>query len=507
MKYEFMKPDKFAKKNVARDALKKCLADEYRDELKGQKVAITEELIVEYLRRIIDRKKAELDVVKIKERMQEELPVKITLLKQCIKELEKIVENEENYYADLVSMIFWGLLYADPSNDIFQKSDDKTGAKKVKDRELGKAKEEIKSVWRSKSNDNKINKEVVRNNYPIPVVTESYVEGESEITSLLGGCLQFHKVMISKENIGLFDNMTKSDSFSKYSFPKAYNIYEQLKNSPIENLLLMEYSLGMGYVNKVYPHVSKIGKFDDLQNVLEFVRKGVQIVPFYIRGKVVDVLWKYLDYDISDQQSIQNACNLVDYVSKTINDIFEQTLEVWWYFYCLKPSVFYTYEMKLTLEAYWKSYFDNQRAYEDWIKYCGIHDWRNITKVDDCFTNVDAEQSAIDVGLYKSRLDFLDVKENVHSLLINSPINDIGCFIIKQCEVRLKKKVLMQENEDLYQEFNKIRDEIYEQMREEEKKEFYKKDVKVSNTMKTVKVSHVYAILTKAIIEGLINTK
>lgn len=441
---------------------------------------------------------------KVKNDVKTDSKINEMLLNKCVDAIDEILSDGKNYHADLLSAIYMGLLYVDEANDFFNNNLNKSSKEYIKYDVNELIKEELRSVWSSRSNDNKIDKDVARKNYPIPIIDKVDENGERQIISLPGGCLDFHKTMISKENIGLFDNQTKGESYAKYSFPKAYAIYERLKTASVENMLLMEYALGMGYVNQAYIHVKEIQKYSDLLKVCEFIRKGVVITPFFIRKNVMEILWKYLEHDLLNVEEIRNVCVIIEAAQKIIDAVFNKTIELWWYAYYLKKVDVDIYVLQLYLKECWKCYFDNQCAFQDWIEYCGIYDWSKVKSVEDCFAKIIDGSESVNSWLYKCRFDIEDLCGNKYSLLIENPINVIGQDIIEKCSERFKKTIVFNGEEDLRQMFYVIRAELFDTFRKEQENEFYKKDVKVREGMKSIKISHIYAILTQNVMECLL---
>lgn len=206
-------------------------------------------------------------------------------LENMLMELRKILENESNYVADVSSMVTMAAAYG------FSERVSPT--------------DEMKTVWESDSNKNKengtsngetykIDKAVVRKYYPIEgVIFSKNEDAEVYLKDIHKAYMNFHTLMISKSKIGIFDIETPIQDYTRYSVMRSHKIYETLKDFSIENRVLMEYALGIGYANQAYFYMKEITTPELVKEYLCIVKKGAEIPAFFIRKKIMKIIWCY----------------------------------------------------------------------------------------------------------------------------------------------------------------------------------------------------------------------
>lgn len=496
-KLSFMAPQTLKSRSFVEASIKEILEDEYP---KAVEKALTQDILEDFLNYVISKAQIEKKFQKIEGKLHKKTKIKITLLENVLKELEEILENPQSYHDDLMSAIYMGLTYSDERNDLFGDFVKQSLSETKVDNEAEIIREKLRSIWSRNNKANMIEKQEIRKYYPIPIIDEIDENGERKILSIPGSCWKYHSVMISQENIGLFDIKTQSSSYQKYSFHKIYAIYEQLKEAKIENLLLMEYTIGMGYANQSYAHLRKIGKMEDLNKVCKIIDKGAEISTFFLRKKVMNVLWRYMDLYLLNEEDLNNAGIILQCVKELVDEIYYKSLELWWYAYYLKCVKADLNIWQLGLKAKCNDYFTDWEVYDDWIKYCGVHDWRNVHQLQDCFALVD-DDNIFSLMLYRTYVDVEDILGAKRKIQIDIPSNSIGKVVLSRCGEELKKIVFPKESEKMTELYLAIRKNVYDELYKEESNKFYNHDIKVREKQKVVKKHHIYAIIIKNIIE------
>lgn len=97
---------------------------------------------------------------------------------------------------------------------------------------------------------------------------------ENERTSW---CNKYQGVLFYKDNMGIFSIDEYSDDLSKYCYFKTEKIFEKLKNESIENLWILEMSLGIVLTNTIYMYLKEVKTLDELQEYKNIIRKLCQI--------------------------------------------------------------------------------------------------------------------------------------------------------------------------------------------------------------------------------------
>ncbi len=428
---------------------------------------------------------------------------------KIVQGIKQIVKKPENYEKDMICCIYLGLINFYGADD-FKRCD-------------RKIKEDIQSVWERKSNLNvksgteKVNKESVRKHYPTTIEEET---NDHTIKNITGGCVPFHHTMISVDNISMFDLDTEITSLKRYSYMRSYQIYEKIQDKAIENILLAELSLGLGYTSQLYSCLKEIEKYSVMKDILESIKPSAQIEQFFIRKEVIDVIWNNLDislyYDIDNKdeeakKEFNEVCKwlhtIMECVQEIISDVFEEIIDSWWDIYVATINEEELYQMSLYLTSCWKRYYDDEEVYADHIKHYRIHNWRNISKEEDCFyvipdftVNENDSEEVIRKKYERKRVEDVDfvywpyvkpMELGGRVLFVEDASNDIGGEILYIVEKDLSKKSLPDNSYELYSMFYKERQAVYKKIRMEERN-FLNGDVKISKSLKCI---HKYSII------------
>lgn len=493
-KHLFMKPSNVKYKGYVENSLKELIADEYRREVELSE--INDKQLFDYLKRMMQQARINRKISELKQKLTYDSDIKKKVAEACLNDIELILNKPESYYEDLAGIIYMGLLYIDPKNDFF---DDCIGVSQKK----SDARERIQSVWCRKNKANMTNKEEVRKNYPIPIRDTTKIESDARILSIPGGCDYYHNTMISLENLCLFDLNEKSDSYQKFSFHKMHGIYEELKDKPIENLLLMEYSLGIGFANYSYSYIRGLKSYDELKMMSPIIREATSITQIFLRKEIMKVLWGYYGVSTCGEHDIKNMVLILNSVRELITDVFEKTLEVWWYTVILKKVKCNLYDLKLSMEVSWRRYFDENCIYQDWIDFLRTKDWRSIKTVEDCFCKNNHDNTVMDFFCY-DLLTIIDVMGRKCTIRIERSTNEIGNMVLSRCQEKFRTIELPDDEKKVHKLFLTIRKEMFEQIQREEQSRFCVRDLKVRNNLKKVNVTHIYAVIMKDIIAVLL---
>ncbi len=468
---------------------------------------------------------------------------KRVIWEKLIKEVCNIIDEPISYCDDTHCAIYMGWIYNNANDEIFKKEinirrkkgeSEDTWEKRVRAKKaLEKTKTDIQIAW--KKSDSRVNKELVRKLYPVPVVQmcdmnsfkndEYDIEDEAdkyEIQSIPGGCVRYHKTMISLSHINIFDVESDIEDYTRYSFKNTYAIYSALKESYMENLLLMEYSLGIGYINQIYPYVRMFGSVRELEGSLSVIRTGTTLTPFVIRKKIMDLIFSS-GIKMSSEEEVCNAIKFVEVIKNVVSEIFEQILEIEWYKYnyFLSDVAGRMRHLHLQVKSAWEKYYNDEEAYKNWTKECHICDWRNVRQVQDCFYDVLPEEKLI--ALTKSSslsFEYLNevIQWEIHNvfgqsviLVVGKARNEAGKKIKSQVEEEMREMEFPDTVEELYDIYYKLRNKAYKEIKEKEKKIFNKMEIKIRKNGKgkeqRLEQKHVYAILSREVIKTLLCIK
>lgn len=445
----------------------------------------------------------------------------IKYLRSLISNIIEKISEVDFFIADLRVDCFMGLLCSDEKYNF--KPDDK-----------------MKKIWETKDAKG------AKKYYPCA----KYGDGGLLPKIIPGGCKKYHKLMLDQANISIFDIDVSKDNkgadIRKYGFPKSYDIYEKLKNTPIENLLLLEKTLGIGYANQLF-YYTKDFKTKSQLGKLEEVIKSCVGIPMFARKYITNKIWTYLNVLEYSDLSIQCAEGAGYLFASLIDESYEAVLELYWYAYYL------TYwnnrlgdNILLNLESYMEQYFDEEAAYNSIIKNENIHDWRGIKDVRDCFYLGEDGYSIGKINVIDDKIEYIPVMvddNEGYCLAVQAPINELGKDIlemtvqglneeiqfcdeiqakmrsnidldkeIKNYKTSKEEKAVDQELQEMYRLFdennkelldlyNKKRDDYFEKLKAKEHEIWSGKNIK-PNTEK-VKPLHIYALMHADIVRLL----
>ena len=476
-------------------------------------------------------------------------------LSTLFKNIEDILSNPLNYLSDLNCMVYMAYLFSDSRSDLVDGliNEIDVGAENIDEadikfiEELGKKAEDIAEFWTYKNN--RFDKESIRKNYPVPIKEyEDDIGDEYEInkkdgnlhtlSSLPGGCIDFHHTMLNSENIGLFDLKSENNiDYTRYAFGKANKIYEDLKQCSIENLLLMEFSLGIGVSNQIFGYIKEVTKFEELNRLKPLIQASVDSPFFFIRKTILQKIWYYVmsnDWTMdvmkkSEANDIEQVAFIVTYgcdilycVNDLLDAIFENCLDLYWNVCCYllnseeRESVLYY--LRSSLQAEWDNYYDDAVAYSEWIRSTQTHNWKNTECVEDCFAQYWHSKEerlryagtidtiigvdAVIPYIFKFRYD------EIQQLNIERPINEIGYYILDEIEKKWMKQEAPENKTALYETYYKERTRIFNELKKKEMGIWRKKNIKMDEEkVKTVKSEHIYAWTHREIMEVLLKNK
>lgn len=390
----------------------------------------------------------------------------IKLLKDTISDIITQISKVDFFIPDLTADYFMGLLYIDEECNV-------TFDPRM-EWAWGPMDEEDKKKYKKKKDqisDNLVRILDAQKHYP-------YAKYESEnflLDGIPGGCKEYHKLMIKQENIDIFatsiDKENKNISYKRYGFFKTHDIFEELKNAPIENLLLLEKTQGIGYTNQLFCY-AKDFKTKNLLNKFEEVITPYLELPMFIRKYITNKICGYLKSFGYSDLSIQYVRKASGLITKLAHESYKAILEIYWY------ANYWAYwqeseedrkkenEMiRSELKKYWERYFDEETAYSSMIESEHIHDWRGIEKVQDCFYGWEDEYRVEGSNLLDdNKIIFVDIRIDDYTeyrLAVQGPRNELGEYILQMTAKRLNEEIgFKREIQDKLERNIKLRKEI-----------------------------------------------
>ena len=430
------------------------------------------------------------------------------LTKKTVEEIINVVTDPQNYVPDLLCAIFMRFGdYAVPNG-------------------YGQAEKEIQikvdSAWMRESNADendvcKVNKNSVNRCYPVQV--ECY---EGKVVKIGGTCMPFHYVMISPANIGMFDLDSEISSLKRYSYMRAYKIYEELKDTPLQNLLLAELSLGIGYTSFLYSRLRKIRDKEKLDKILEAIKPCSKMELFFIRKKILERLFDDLRIYTYEKNELDEICGvlnaLLETVSAEVCKIYDRVLNIWWATHLAFGKVKDFGYIHSCLISFWDGYYNDKIVYKDHVKHFGIYDWRNITCYQNCFNAIpdftlfNDDSDKIKEGKIKKRIEgiedisypYLNFMKVMHLkdkvLLVESFCNEIGYEIQERVVEELNLIELPESLSEIYFLYYEKIENVYNELRSIDKS-VVNVDVKRPKGLKCI---HLYAEIHYEVMKALL---
>ncbi|MCM1251689.1 MAG: hypothetical protein NC321_02625 [Clostridium sp.] len=425
----------------------------------------------------------------------------IRKLQEGFTKIYGIIGNVEKYSSDLLADSFMGLLQIEKDCNI-------------------PFKDSYKQCWDADACNKSINMENAKKNYPFADISNFFEDG------IPGGCEAYHDLMMQQKNIGIFDINTNIKSLQRYAFPRTSNIYHALEDSPIENLLLLEKTQGIGYTNQFFRYIQEVKQKEQLDKLSGIIKYNIKI-PMFIRKDIAAVEWSYLSDCKYSDMSLQYAENIFDNISYAVKCIYKKLLKFYWYVFYLAYLEKYISGVDLYLKQCWQQYFDEDEAYNEYIKEENLCDWRNIEFVEDCFYplhNVSLECTGekecdgykmLVISDLKGQIEiisFIMADGSSYIIVAAAPLNDLGKMVREEANTIFQNKLnylkiekSSKEYEELEKEYYAIRKECFENKKAKEKKAWIEKDIKIpTNKLKPV---HVYAIIHEKVVRLLLSKK
>lgn len=363
----------------------------------------------------------------------------IEFLRDVISDIIEQTGKVDFFIPDIRVDCYMGLLCIDKDLDVIPEPEMEQG--------WGPTDEDSKKKFQK--SDNLIRILNAQKHYP-------YAKHEDEdfpLSGIPGGCKEYHKLMMSQNNINIFatdiNKENKNISFKKYGFLKAHDLYEELRSTPIENLLLLEKTLGIGYTNQLFYYVKDFTDRNQLDRLEEMV-KSCAWLPMFVRKYITDKLWRYLKSFGYSDLSIQYAEEAGYLIANLVDEAYEAILEIYWYahYWAYLNTDKSKNEENEELRNYWERYFDEEAAYDSIIRNENIHDWRGIKNVEDCFYCWKDKYGMEGLDLIDDKMVFVDIMVDDYTgwqLAVPGPRNELGEDILKMTGERLNEEICFHE--------------------------------------------------------------
>ena len=429
-------------------------------------------------------------------------------LETVIRDLESIISNYENFWDDLVADVLMGLLWADENYNVDFNSTVKTKAGgKDKDTSLF-------LVW-SQEHKGSAN---TRFNYPYANI-KNYPD-----EPVPGGCLEYHKLMMNSDNVVIYDvpdDPAPGEDVQIYTYQKMDAIYQKLKDTPIENVLLLERSLGIGTSNVWYTCLRNVedmyalGKFD------EIIKLCNAIEPVFLRSRVIRTTCRYFSaVEKKIENPYKDVANLVIAVSDIVVPVYEKIFEYVWSIYYLAYKAVdeggkqrLLDNLRIVVADGWRAYYTytDSEIYPIFVKEYDQYDWRAEKNLGAYFERLDTYFETVDEknGASKEKISWnvglLDKVEVVNivcadgslaSFVARKPLPGMGVEIreaaVKKCSsewietIKLSKDITLSERDEQFRSrLYEIEQSLFDVMMKQKAEAFANNDCKLNKRKAT----------------------
>lgn len=444
-------------------------------------------------------------------------------LETAVKDLEAIICNYENFSDDLVADILMGLLWADENYNVdFNRTVKTEVGRKDKDTLLT-------LVWLQEHRGS-VN---TRSNYPYANI-KNYPD-----EPVPGGCLEYHTLMMNSDNVVIYDvpdELAPGEDVQIYTYQKMDAIYQKLKDTPIENVLLLERSLGIGTSNVWYTCLRNVEDMYALAKFDEIIKLCNAIEPVFLRSRIIRTICRYYS---AVEKKIKNpykaVSNLVIAVSDIVVPVYEKIFEYVWSLYYLAYKAVdkdgkqrLLDNLRIAVADCWRVYYTyaDSEIYPIFVKEYDQYDWRAEKSIEEYFEKLDTYFETIDINNVASNekiswnAEVLNKFETVNivcadgsqaSFMARKPLPGLGEEIreaaVKKCSsewietIKLSKDITLSERDEQFRSrLYEIEKSLFDVMMKQKAEAFADNDCKLNKKKATP--NNVYAYIHLQVIKN-----
>ena len=295
-------------------------------------------------------------------------------VRQLIQMMNELILDPNNYIYDFYAVCYMSILYNDPKNRIIVNELDPVCRKqmhKAINSAAGKNRSGQDTMHRLTGSAYEL--------YPVPLYYNDIVH---RLVMIPGGCKEYHKQVIHTKYFGFY-NMSKDNESQEYhtrhSYTKIQNLWDCLRKSKIENLLMMEYNLGSGCACYLFEKLSWIQTDSELFAWKDFIELIREFPYFFIRKQMLELVFGLLEakqYYNMEKDERENLRNKVSQILKNainiLNSEYIKSLKLFSYlmweeigpktkFFEIRDEEHLTFLDALATA--WTGYYDNCFAY------------------------------------------------------------------------------------------------------------------------------------------------
>lgn len=324
-----------------------------------------------------------------------------------------------------------------------------------------------------------------------------------------GECEAYHNVMMSQNNISIFDFESNAEnrSVQRYALPKTYQIYQDInREGAIYDLILLERTQGIFYTTAIYRNIKTLDKGDILfGKMISVVDDGMKIDQLFLRTEIIRMVFELISVLEYSSEAIEIALDMIGETLVSIAPVYEKmfrfVLGVYTEAYeksCENKRDDMISVLKNVISAEYKKYscyfVDEYKAFLEEER---LHDFSGVTGIEDCFWYCDEKGLCPkDFNDYiADRMISVSVRMKngiAKDLWVSQSVNNIGKLILDRVLPQIDKIYPMDE-EEFYVLYNKKKEEEFRTIKADEER--YLKDKEPKAKIKKLQPIHIFALV------------
>lgn len=192
-------------------------------------------------------------------------------------------------------------------------------------------------------------------------------------------CENYKVALFCNDNIGIYDieyDTKKGQDITKYGFQKTKKIYDNLFSEKIENILMLDISLGLSLTNIIYWYCHQMSKKDRYNKIRNIVRKIATIFGINMRNDLENCVFCHLSDNYFSDSALADAEERVNALVPLFNECFSDALQVIWWWKIKEEGMGeadnrkkYVDDKRNELFCWWNSFYDDQKLYKDILEF------------------------------------------------------------------------------------------------------------------------------------------
>lgn len=187
-------------------------------------------------------------------------------------------------------------------------------------------------------------------------------------------CWDFQEKLMETEKREVFSIKKKGTDITRYGYKKSMEIYNSLKDSKVENLLMLEIGLGFMLTNSIFGYVKDLKDTVDLEKLKPIIKRVSEMPCIRIRKKIAVFLFEYLRYFEFRDDKIDEVLEIITKEAEKIAECYKSLLKLKWCYWvranrrkleCSDERKRYLKAKQKKLRIWWDDYYMNMNTPEE----------------------------------------------------------------------------------------------------------------------------------------------